>query len=135
MIIAIMESQSKFIVGKDLCKISERFRALKKMLKYKDVQSILQKAMNVNLSKDSFENYLNDFFRGEAEKIISKKRHCVNIPKDEETNKWPKSYEASFESYAIRIEGLKHQYYKDIKQYQDKIAAVETKLFTYDYYL
>lgn len=126
-----MESQSKFIEGKDLCRISERFRELKKVLKLKDVQRILERAVSISLRKDSFENYLNDFFRGEAEKIIKKKRHFANIVKEEEANKWPKLYEASFEKYADKIEQLKLQHHKDVEQYKGKITLVETKLFTY----
>jgi len=117
---------------KDLCRISERFRQLKNSLKLKDVQKILRRAVNINLQKDVFENYLNDFFRAEAEKIINKKRHCGNISKGEEANKWYTSYEASFKNYPIRIEQLKQQHKSDLKQYQDKITLAETRLFTYN---
>lgn len=112
-----MEYQQKYMKINDLCTISEHFRDLKKTMKLKDVQNILKRTVEIYLQKDSVENYLNDFFRGEAEKIINKKRHCEGISKEEDANKWPKVYEASFDKYAEKITKLKQQYVKDVQEY------------------
>ena len=68
-----MESQQVLLCGKDLCAISEHLRRLKDKIKLADVKRMLRRATEIHLRKDLIENYVDNFFRTEAEKIISKK--------------------------------------------------------------
>jgi len=68
-----MESQQNILLLKDLCAISEHLRKLKDTIKLCDIKRMLKRAITFHIQKDTIQHYLDDFFKEEAEKSISKK--------------------------------------------------------------
>ena len=111
-----MESQESLINKKDLCKISEHFRNLKRSLTLNDLHKILKRATEINIKKESIQLYFNEYFKLKAEKLINEKLNNKTAQAD---------CEDEFSIYSNRIKILREQYRNDNEQYQIKIAVAE----------
>lgn len=88
-IIAFLGTQQKYLFGKDLCAISEHLRNLKATVTLQEIRTILRKAVDIYIRRDAIEKSIDDFFRSEAEKLLSKSVLSLTIEPIRETTAGP----------------------------------------------